>query len=329
MKIVVDGMGGDNSPCEIVKGCIDFLTESKKEVHIYITGPQKKIEEELEKYQNNNNITIVDASEVISCNEPPAMAIRKKKDSSMVKALRMVRDGEADAIISAGSTGALLTGATLIIGRIKGIKRAALAPLMPGEKGPFMLIDCGANVDCKPENLVQFALMGKAYFESVMNISDPKVGLVNIGSEEEKGNELTKESYKLLKEENINFYGNIEPRDMVSGDVQVIVADGFVGNTILKAIEGVSSLIFGRLKEGIYSSFKTKIGGALLKPVFSQFKKDFDYREYGGTPFLGVKGVCIKAHGSSDAKAIKNAIKQSVLFYDKKVIDKIKTEFEK
>ncbi|WBW94802.1 phosphate acyltransferase PlsX [Oceanirhabdus sp. W0125-5] len=328
MKIVVDGMGGDNSPSEIVKGCIDFLNESQKEVHIYITGPEKKIKEELEKYPNNNNITIVDASEVISCNEPPAMAVRKKKDSSMVKALRMVRDGEADAIISAGSTGALLTGATLIIGRIKGIKRAALAPLMPGKNGPFMLLDVGANVDCKPENLTQFALMGKAYFESVMNVSNPKVGLVNIGTEEEKGNELAKESYKLLKEENINFHGNVEPRDMVSGDVHVVVADGFVGNSILKAIEGVSSLILGRLKDGIYSSLKTKIGGALLKPVFKKFKKDFDYREYGGTPFLGVKGVCIKAHGSSDAKAIKNAIKQSVLFYDKKVIDKIKAEFQ-
>lgn len=328
MRIVVDGMGGDNAPHEIVKGCIDFLNEVK-DAEIFITGPEKQIQEELSKYTNGDRISVVNATEVISCNEPPAMAVRRKKDSSMVKALRMVKDGEADAVISAGSTGAFLTGATLIVGRIKGINRAALAPLLPGKKGLFMLMDAGANVDCKSKNLVQFAQMGKAYYENVMNINNPQIGLVNIGTEEEKGNELVKETYSLLQEEDINFYGNVEARDIMNGEVHVAVADGFVGNAILKATEGTASLIMSKLKSGIMSSTRSKLAGVLLKPVLKKFKKEFDYREYGGTPFLGVNGACIKAHGSSDSLAIKNAIKQAVEFNKGNVVEKIKEEINK
>lgn len=327
MRIVVDGMGGDNSPQAIVEGAILALNE--KQFDLFITGPEEIIKKELSKHKyDESRVTVINATEVISTNEHPAMAVRRKKDSSICKALRMIRDGEADAIISAGSTGAFLTGATLIVGRIKGIKRPALAPVMPGLNGPFMLIDCGANVDCRPENLVQFAVMGKAYFESILNVTNPKVGLINIGTEEEKGNELTKAAYKLLKESNVNFVGNVEPREVPKGDVDVLVCDGFVGNTILKMYEGTASTIFSILKNEIYSSTRTKLGGFLLKPVFKKFKKDFDYKEYGGAAFLGVKGVCIKAHGSSDSRAIKNAVFQAIKFYEGDIVRKIEVGIE-
>ncbi|WP_142414441.1 phosphate acyltransferase PlsX [Hathewaya massiliensis] len=328
MIIAVDGMGGDNSPQEVVKGCIEASKEDNS-LKVIITGPSDRIHEELNKYKyDKDRIEVFNAEEVISNNEHPAMAIRRKKNSSLSRALYLVKEGKADAVLSAGSTGALLTGATLIIGRIKGVDRPAFAPIMPGKNGQFMVVDCGANVDCKPKNLLQFALMGKVYFEKVLNIKNPSVGLVNIGVEEEKGNELTKETYKLLKDANLNFVGNVEPREVPKGDVKVLVCDGFVGNTILKMYEGVASTILSTLKENIMSSFRTKIGGVLLKPVFEKFKKNFNYKEVGGAAFLGVKGICVKAHGSSDAKAFKNAIKQAKFFYDNKVIEEIKEEIE-
>lgn len=328
MIIAVDGMGGDNSPQEVVKGCVKAIEEDTS-INIIITGPSDRICKELSKYEyDKTRIEVFNAEEVISNNEHPAMAIRKKKKSSLSRALYLVKEGKADAILSAGSTGALLTGATLIIGRIKGIDRPTFAPIMPGKNGKFMIVDCGANVDCKPKNLLQFALMGKVYFEKILNIKNPSVGLVNIGVEEEKGNELTKETYKLLKDSNLNFVGNIEPREIPKGDIKVLVCDGFVGNTILKMYEGVASTIFSTLKENIMSSFRTKMGGVLLKPVFEKFKKDFNYKEVGGAAFLGVKGICVKAHGSSDATAFKNAIKQAKFFYENKVIEEIKEEIE-
>ncbi|AYF54776.1 phosphate acyltransferase PlsX [Clostridium botulinum C] len=328
MKIVVDGMGGDYSPHVVVKGCIEAVKEYNN-IDIIITGPKELISDELSKYEyNKNKITILDAKDIITNNEHPVMAIRRKKESSIYKALELVKKGEADAVISAGSTGAFLAGATLVIGRIKGVNRPALAPIMPGKNGPFMIIDCGANAECKPNNLVQFAQMGEVYFENILKINNPTIGLVNIGSEEEKGNELTKEAHKLLKEKDFNFIGNVEPRDIPTGNTNVLVCDGFVGNTILKMYEGVASTIFSTLKEEIMSSFRTKIGGLLLKPVFNKFKKDYDYKEYGGAAFLGVEGICIKAHGSSDARAFKNAIKQAINFYDNKIIEKIKTHIE-
>ena len=328
MKIAVDGMGGDNSPRIVVEGSIQALKEFE-DLQIIITGKQNEINKELSKYEyDKNKITVVNSTEVIDTNDHPVMAIRRKKDSSLVKALNLVKNNEADAIISAGSTGAFMAGSLFIVGRINGIDRPALAPIMPGKNGKFMVVDCGANVDCKPNNLVQFAHMGKIYFENVLGVKNPSIGLVNIGVEEEKGNELTKATYKLLKNEAINFVGNIEPRDVPSGNTDIVVCDGFVGNTILKMYEGVSSSIFDVLKSEIMSSTRTKIGGLLLKPIFKEFKTKFDYKEYGGAAFIGVKGICIKAHGSSDGKALKNAIKQAIIFYDNKIIEKISNEIE-
>ncbi|MEG1255225.1 phosphate acyltransferase PlsX [Clostridium sp.] len=327
MKVVVDGMGGDHSPQTIVEGCV--LAQKEYDINIIITGKEELIKAELEKYEyNKEKITVVDAREVISTNESPVKALKTKKDSSLVKALELVKNNEADAIVSAGSTGAFLAGCTLIVKRIKGISRPALAPVMPGKNGPFMIIDVGANADCKPHYLTQFAQMGKVYFENVLGVNNPTVGLINIGAEEEKGNELTKEAHKLLKEEDINFVGNVEPREIPKGEVNVLVCDGFVGNTVLKMYEGVASTILNELKDEIMSSTRTKIGGLLLKPVFGRFKKQYDYKEYGGAAFLGVNGICIKAHGSSDGKAIKNAIRLSKTYYDTKVLDKVKIAFQ-
>ncbi|GAA0114360.1 phosphate acyltransferase PlsX [Clostridium senegalense] len=329
MRFVVDGMGGDNSPSAVVEGAVMAVNEFS-DIELVITGPQQAIQDELDKYQyEKGKITILDATEVISTNEHPVMAIKKKKDSSINKALQLVKQKEVDGIVSAGSTGAFLAGCTLIVGRIKGIDRPALAPIMPGLNGPFMVIDAGANVDCKPHYLEQFALMGKIYFESVLKHENPKVGLINIGSEEEKGNELTKSVHKLLKESNKNFIGNVEPREVTDGDVQVLVCDGFVGNTVLKMYEGVASNLFSMIKKNLMSSLTTKIGAAMSKPAFKKIKKEFDYTEYGGAAFLGVKGICIKAHGSSNSKAFKNAIRQAKKVYDNNIIEKITEEIEK
>ena len=328
MVIAVDGMGGDFSPQAVVDGCVEAVKEL--DVDIIITGPEAQINRYLTKSgYNQGRITVLDASEVISTNEPPVMALRKKKDSSLVKALNLVKDGVCDAIISAGSTGALMAGATLIVGRIKGIDRVALAPMLPGKNGSFMLIDSGANVDCKSEYLLQFALMGKVYFENILNIKNPTVGLINIGTEEEKGNELTKSVYKMLKQTDLNFVGNVEPRDVSSGDTNILICDGFIGNTILKMYEGVASNIFELIKQETTSSVRSKIGGLLLKPVFKKLKKRFDYSEYGGSAFLGSKGICIKAHGSSDAKAFKNSVNVAFNCCQNNIINKISTELER
>ena len=325
MKIAIDGMGGDNAPSEIVSGVVKALEEFK-DIEFYITGPEDAIKKEISKNNyNGNNIIVVDAKEVITTNEHPVMAVRRKKDSSLCKALNLVKEGTCDAVISAGSTGAFLAGCTFIVGRIKGIKRPALAPVMPGKNGSFIIVDAGANVDSKPEYLVQFAHMGKEYYKGVLNGENPSVGLVNIGEEAEKGNDLTKETFKLLSEEKLNFIGNIEPRDVTKGDVNVIVCDGFVGNTILKMYEGTASTIMKVIKEEVMATgITSKVGALLLKPVFKSIANRFDYKEYGGAPFLGVDGICIKAHGSSDARAFKSAIKQAKMFYDNKVLDKIK-----
>lgn len=328
MIIAVDGMGGDLAPDAVVDGCIQAV-KAYSDIHIIITGKENIIKDKLkEKGYNGNKIEILNAEEVVSTNEAPVRAVRRKKDSSMVKALQLVKDKKADAIISAGSTGALMAGSTFVLGRIKGINRVCLAPLLPGVKNPFMIADSGANVDCKPEYLVQFGMMGKVYFENVLGVKNPTIGLVNIGEEEEKGNELTKSAYSLLKDTDYNFVGNVEPRDIPEGKVNVLVCDGFVGNSILKTYEGVAINIFKMLKEDIMSSFRSKVGGALLKPVFKNFKKKFDYTEYGGSPFLGAKGICIKAHGSSNAKAFKNAIRQAKICNDKKIVKKIEDNLQ-
>ena len=330
MKIAIDGMGGDHAPQAVLDGIMQAQKEYP-DIEFYITGPQELLNEELKKYDfDSNRITVIDAKEVISTNEHPVMAVRRKKDSSLCKALNLVKNGECDAIISGGSTGAFLAGCTFIVGRIKGVERPALAPIMPGKNGSFMIVDVGANVDCKPNYLVQFAHMGKIYYQNVFNIDKPSIGLLNIGAEEEKGNELTKQTYQLLKEENaLNFVGNIEPRDASTGDCQVLVTDGFVGNTALKMYEGVAKTLLSMIKEEIFSSgLSAKIGALLLKPVFKKLQVKFDYKEYGGAPFLGVNGICIKAHGSSDGKAFKNAIRQTKKFYDSDVLNKLKSEIQ-
>lgn len=329
MKIAIDGMGGDNAPQAVVEGVVQALKEYE-DIKLYITGPKDEIEKELSKYTYpKDRVTVVHTSEVISPNEHPVMAIRKKKDSSLVKALNLVKEGECEAIISGGSTGAFLAGCTFIVGRIKEVERPALAPIMPGRNGKFMIVDVGANVDCKPQYLIQFAHMGKIYYEGMFNTKNTSIGLINIGAEEEKGNELTKATYKLLKEENFNFVGNVEPRDIPKGEVNVLVADGFVGNTALKMYEGSASNILGMIKDEIYSSsIISKLGAVLLKPVFNGLKVKFDYKEVGGAPFLGVDGICIKAHGSSDGKAFKNAIRQTKLFKENDILNKIKEEFK-
>lgn len=329
MKIAIDGMGGDNAPVAVIEGVIQALKEYDN-IELYITGPTESINSELAKYTYpKERITVVDAKEVILPSEHPVMALRKKKDASIVKALNLVKDGTCDGIISGGSTGAFLAGCTLIVGRIKGVERPALAPIMPGRHGNFMIVDVGANVDCKPAFLVQFAKMGKIYYQKIFNVKDPSVGLINIGEEEEKGNELTKATFKLLKEEKgLNFKGNIEPREIPTGDTNILVSDGFVGNTALKMYEGSASSILGIIKDEVLnSSIISKLGIVLLKPVLKNLLKKFDYKEYGGAPFLGVDGICIKAHGSSDAKAFKNAIKQTKVFYENNVLEDIKNEF--
>ncbi|MGL4655099.1 MAG: phosphate acyltransferase PlsX [Sarcina sp.] len=330
MRIAIDAMGSDNSPAAEVQGAVDALKEFS-DIEIVMAGRTAELEAELSKYTyDKSKITIVDATEVISPNEEPVRALKQKKDSSLVKALNLVKSGECDAVLSAGSTGAFLAGSTLIVGRIKGIKRPALAPVMPGKNGPFMIIDAGANVDSKAPFLIQFAKMGEVYFKTVMDVKEPKVGLINIGAEEHKGNELTKEAHQLLKaEDDINFIGNVEPREVSEGNVEVLVCDGFVGNTVLKMYEGTAKTILTMIKDEIMSSFVSKIGAVFLSGTFKSLKKKMDYKEYGGAPFLGVNGICIKAHGSSDAKAFKNALGQARRFYNNGLIEKIKAEIEK
>lgn len=329
MRIAVDGMGGDNSPEEIVKGCVDAVNEYG--VEVIITGPQERINSLLEGYTyDRDKISVINTTEVISLNESPVMAIRRKKDSSMRVAVELVKEGRADAVVSAGSTGALLAGGIFVIGRIKGIDRPALAPVMPGKNGKFMVLDVGANTDLKAENLVQFAHMGKVYFESALGFVNPKVGLVNIGAEEEKGNELTKAAYQLLKIENdINFIGNVEPRDIPSGDCQILVCDGFVGNVVLKMYEGTVKTVMEIVKAGLMESLQGKIGGLLIKKPLKDTFKQFDYKEEGGSSFLGIDGIVVKAHGSSDARAIKNALRQAKKLYDTEFIEKFKKEMSK
>jgi glycerol-3-phosphate acyltransferase PlsX len=325
MRIAIDVMGGDNAPRAIIDGSILALEEYG--VELYLVGLKNEILKSLDKeIQENPMVNIVEASEIINVDEAPVNAIKHKKDSSMVVGLKLVKDGTCDAFISAGSTGAFLAGSLLKVGRIKGIDRPALSPLIPTLKGNCMIIDAGANVDCKPKNLQQFAIMGAIYMDKVMGINNPRVGLLNIGAEASKGNELTKESFDLIKNAGVNFVGNVEARDIISGVCDVCVCDGFAGNVLLKNTEGVAMALFKLLKNEFMKNYKTKLGAVLLKDSLKSIKKKFDYTEVGGAPFLGINGIMIKAHGSSDAKAIKNAIRQARLLYDNKCLDTILNE---
>ncbi|MBO7390472.1 MAG: phosphate acyltransferase PlsX [Clostridia bacterium] len=309
MRIAVDGYGGDYSPTEVVKGVLAAL-EADKEIEILLTG---KSEELSLLAGEHDRLIIRDAREVISCEETPTVAVRTKKDSSLVVALDAVKEGDADGLVSAGSTGAVLIGATLKIGRVKGVERPALAPALPTVTGGnVILCDCGANVDCKPSYLVGFARMASAYQKGVFGVDDPRVGLLNNGAEESKGNAFSVECHQLLKAaDGINFIGNVEARDILSGEVDVVVADGFDGNVALKSAEGTANAVLSLLKQGIYGGgLRAKLGALLLKPVFKGLKHTLDYNEHGGAAFLGLKKPVVKAHGSSKAKSILGAILQ-------------------
>lgn len=325
VNVAVDGMGGDHAPYEIVKGAVEAVNENSH-VKVFLTGQADKIDSELAKYTyNKEQIEVVNATEIIEMAEPPVMAIRKKKDSSLVKALYLVKDGTCDAFVSAGSTGATLVGGQVIVGRIKGVERPPLAPLIPTANGCALLIDCGANVDARPSHLVQFAKMGSVYMESVMGVKSPKVAIVNIGAEEEKGNALVKETFPLLKNcPDIHFIGSIEARDIPAGLADVVVCEAFVGNVILKMYEGVGGILIKKVKEGMMTSLRSKIGALLVKPALKKTLKAFDLEQYGGAPLLGLNGLVVKTHGSSKAIEIKNSILQCITFTEQNINQKIK-----
>lgn len=321
--VALDAMGGDLAPVETVKGAVEAVQEL--DVEIKLVGRTEEIQRELAKYTyDKERIEVVHAEQVIGTDEVPTMAVRRKRDSSLVVGLQLVKKGEADAFVSAGSTGAILTGALAYVGRLDGVERPALGTCLPTKNGFSFLLDSGANVDCKPAYLEQFAKMGAVYVENIFGIQNPKVALVNIGAEKEKGNALTKEAYELLENtENINFVGNIEPRNVPYGEADVIVCDGFVGNTILKLCEGLSKTIFDILKEEITKGHY-KIGAAILKQPFKNIKKRMDSDEIGGAPFVGLKALVVKAHGSSNATAIKNAVRQCVRFTEMDIIGQMR-----
>lgn len=325
IRVAVDAMGGDNAPEEIVAGAV-MAANTRKDIKILLVGQQERVSSELEKHTySTDQIEIVNATEVIETEEPPVNAIRKKKDSSIVVGMNMVRHGEADAIVSAGSSGAILVGGQVIVGRIKGVERPPLAPLIPTENGVSLLIDCGANVDARPSHLVQFAKMGSVYMEHAMGIKNPRVAIVNIGAEEEKGNALVKETFPLLKEcGDINFTGSIEAREIPHGGADVIVAEAFTGNVILKLYEGVGATLISKVKAGMMTSLRSKIGALLVKPALKETLKSFDASQYGGAPLLGLNGLVVKTHGSSKRTEVCNSIIQCVTFKEQGINEKIK-----
>ena len=327
--VALDAMGGDNAPKEMIKGAVQAL-EKTDAVQVLLVGKEDVIRAELAQYTYDKaRIEIVNATEVIETAEPPVNAIRRKKDSSIVVGMKLVKEGQADAFVSAGSSGAVLVGGQVIVGRIKGVERPPLAPLIPTEKGVSLLVDCGANVDARPSHLVQFAKMGSIYMEHVVGIKNPKVGIVNIGAEEEKGNALVKETFPLLKgEKNINFIGSVEAREIPHGQADVIVCEAFAGNIILKLFEGVGSVLISEIKKGMMGSLRSKIGALLVKPTLKKALKSFDSSEYGGAPLLGLNGLVVKTHGSSTAKEICNTIIQCVTFKEQKINEKIKESIQ-
>lgn len=330
VTVAVDAMGGDNAPGEVVKGALEAV-RTREDIKVLLVGQEPVIRGELSKYEYpEEQIGVVHATEVIETAEPPVMAVRRKKDSSIVVAMNLVKRGEADAFVSAGSSGAILVGGQLIVGRIKGVERPPLAPLIPTEKGVSLLIDCGANVDARPSHLVQFAKMGSIYMEHILGIQNPRVAIVNIGAEEEKGNALVKETFPLLKEcEDINFTGSIEARDIPHGAADVIVCEAFVGNVILKLYEGVGAALIGMVKKGMMESLRSKVGALLVKPALKNTLKSFDASEYGGAPLLGLKGLVVKTHGSSKAGEVKNSIIQCVSFKEQNISEKIQEKILK
>lgn len=325
INVAVDAMGGDNAPVEIIKGAAQAVQQSER-IKVFLVGKEEVIQKELANYSlPQEQVEIVNATEVIETAEPPVAAIRAKKDSSIVKGMKLVKEGTCDAFVSAGSTGAVLVGGQVLVGRNKGVERPPLAPVIPTAKGAALLIDCGANVDARPSHLVQFAQMGSIYMENVLGVKNPRVGIVNIGAEEEKGNALVKETFPLLKEcKEINFVGSVEARDIPAGAVDVVVCEAFVGNVILKMYEGVGSVMLHEIKKGMLSTLRSKIGALLVKPALKETLKTFDLEQYGGAPLLGLKGLVVKTHGSSKAVEIKNSILQCETFKEQQINEKIK-----
>ena len=329
MKIIVDAMGGDNAPGEIVKGAVRAQRELG--VEIVLVGRKEAVEECL-RAENCTDISVIDAREVITMEDDPSTATRRKKDASMTVGLNQLRDGAADAMVSAGSTGALLTGATLIVKRIRGIRRAALAPVLPAGKNGVMLIDCGANAECTPEYLLQFAFMGSFYAKKIMGCAEPRVGLLNVGTEDTKGDELRHETFALLKEADaegrIRFIGNVEGTGVFDGSVDVVVSDGFTGNVLLKAAEGVIKYMMKSLKGVFYASPVNKLAAAVLKKDLKKMAKSMDVNEVGGTALIGISKPVVKAHGSSNAASIFAAIRQAKIFVEANVVGDIQENIE-
>ncbi|BAF59927.1 MAG: phosphate acyltransferase PlsX [Pelotomaculum sp.] len=326
MKIAIDAMGGDYAPREIVKGAL--LAAEQYRLNIILVGDEEQLRAELGRSNAGGLVNIVHAPEVIEMREHPAVAVRRKKNSSIVKATQLVRDGEASALVSAGSTGAAMAAALFGLGRIKGIDRPAIAGVLPNEKGLTVLLDAGANVDCKPYHLLQFGVMGYLYAKKIFGITCPRVGLLSNGEEETKGNEVTLAAYHLLQKAGINFVGNIEGRDLFNGNVDVAVCDGFVGNVVLKAGEGLAGALFKIMKEEISKSWLAKIGTVMAEPALKGFKSRLDYAEYGGAPLLGVNGISIICHGSSTAKAVKNAIRVARESVENRLLEDIRSSIE-
>ena len=321
MKIILDAMGGDNAPEAIVEGAV--LASKEIQHQIAIIGKEDLIKDELKKYKYDEaKIHVINAEEVITNDEAPVRAVRSKKDSSIVKGINMVKSGDGDIFVSAGSTGALLAGGLFILGRIPGIDRPALASIYPIVGGiPSLLVDAGANSECKPNNLLEFGIMGNIYMEKVIGRKNPKVGLVNIGAEAAKGSTLTKAAYSLLEQSDMNFIGNVEAREVPMGACDVIVTDGFTGNVLLKLTEGMALNMLKTLKKRFTDGAKAKLGAALLIDKIRGLKQEFDYSEYGGAPILGVKGPIVKMHGSSNANAVKNTIIKGIPYAEEKVVD--------
>ncbi len=329
-KVVLDAMGGDNAPKETVKGAIEAI-QKQEDIIVILVGKEDVINAELAGYTyNKEQIQVVNATEVIATAEPPVKAIRSKKDSSIVVGMKMVKNKEADAFVSAGSSGAILAGGQLLVGRIKGVERPPLAPLVPNAKGYSLLVDCGANVDARPSQLVQFAKMGSIYMEHIVGVKNPRVGILNIGAEEEKGNALVKETFPLLKAcKDINFVGSIEARDIPFGEVDVVVCEAFAGNVALKVMEGTAKVLTTMIKESMMQSFSTKMGAVLVKPALKSVVNRFDTSAQGGAPLLGLNGLVVKTHGSSKSVEICNSILQCVSFKEQKINEKISELIQK
>ena len=337
MVILLDAMGGDNAPDATIKGAVKAIDQIKSK--LILIGNENIIKSKIKEFYNkdiseiSDRLEIKNTTETIEMEDIPTQAIKHKKDSSMVVGFNMLKSGEGDVFISAGNSGALLTGATLLVGRIKGVDRPALAGILPAYKSRLVLMDCGSNTNCKPINLLQFAQMSSIYLKTTLGVKNPKVGLLNIGTEETKGNELTKESYKLLKEKSeelgINFIGNVEGRDAFTGNVDIVVTDGFTGNIFLKAIEGLGKFVKRSLTESLKRNLLSKIAAIPSLPAIKRFSKTVDYKEYGGALFLGVNKPVVKAHGSSDEKLFEFTIKQAEQFVENKAVDKLIEEFQK